>query len=197
MVQENAPRDGRGTLAGVWTLGHSTRTFDELVTLARAHAITAIADVRKIPRSRRHPHFNADALAAALPEAGLTYVPMPGLGGLRPARAHSVNTAWRNPSFRAYADYMQTAEFAAHLDDLVGHGRRERVAVMCAEALWWRCHRSLIADALVARGLGVRHILSAEPAQPHVLRPFARVQDGRVSYPGPPTLFDSDEPGRM
>jgi uncharacterized protein (DUF488 family) len=179
----------------VWTLGHSTRTFDELVALARAHGITAIADVRKIPRSRRHPHVNADALTRTLPEAGLAYVPMPGLGGLRRPRSGSLNTAWRNPSFRAYADYMQTAEFAGHLDDLVARGRRERLAVMCAEALWWRCHRSLIADALVARGIEVRHILSAERAEPHVLRPFARVQNGRVSYPGPPTLFELEEPG--
>jgi uncharacterized protein (DUF488 family) len=177
----------------VWTLGHSTRPLDELVALARSHGITVIADVRKIPRSRRHPHFNADALARDLPACGLGYLPMPGLGGLRAPRARSVNTAWRNTSFRGYADYMQTDEFAARLEALVQHARCESVAVMCAEALWWRCHRSLIADVLVARGVDVRHIVSAERVEPHALRAWASVAGGRVSYPGPPTLFEVDE----
>ena len=181
----------------MWTVGHSTRSLDEVVALARAHRITLIADVRKIPRSRRHPHFNADALARDLPASGLAYVPMPGLGGLRAPRAPSINTAWRNPSFRAYADYMQTDEFAAHLDALLERAQRDAVAVMCAEALWWRCHRSLIADALVARGVGVEHIVSTERAEPHVLRPWARVQGTRVFYPGQPTLFDPGEDARV
>lgn len=177
----------------MWTVGHSTRSLDEVVALARGHEITLIADVRKIPRSRRHPHFNADALARDLPAAGLAYLPMPGLGGLRTPRAQSINTAWRNPSFRAYADYMQTDEFTAHLDALVDRAQRDAVAVLCAEALWWRCHRSLIADALVARGLGVRHIVTADRAEPHVLRPWARVEGTRVFYPGSPTLFGEDD----
>lgn len=181
----------------MWTLGHSTRSFDELVALARAHEVTLIADVRKIPRSRRHPQFNADALARMLPEAGLAYLPVPGLGGLRSARAPSINTAWRNASFRAYADYMQTEEFAAHLDALVRRAHDEAVAIMCAEALWWRCHRSLIADAVVARGMAVRHIVSAERAEPHVLRPWAQVDGARVFYPGPPGLFDAEGTARM
>jgi uncharacterized protein (DUF488 family) len=181
----------------VWTLGHSTRTLDELVALARAHGITLIADVRKIPRSRRHPQFNADALARTLPETGLVYLPVPGLGGLRTPSAQSINTAWRNPGFRAYADYMQTDEFAVHLDALVRRAHDHAVALMCAEALWWRCHRSLIADAVVARGVAVRHILSAERAEPHVLRPWARVDGTRVFYPGPPRLFDPDRSERM
>jgi len=174
----------------VWTVGHSTRSLDDVVALARGHGITLIADVRKIPRSRRHPHFNADALARDLPAAGLAYLPLPGLGGLRRPRPQSINTAWRHPSFRAYADYMQTDEFAAHLDALLQRAQRDAIAVMCAEALWWRCHRSLIADALVARGIDVHHIVSADRAEPHVLRPWARVDGTRVFYPGPPTLFD-------
>ena len=174
----------------MWTIGHSTRSLDEVVALARSHGITLIADVRKIPRSRRHPHFNADALARDLPAAGLAYLPVPGLGGLRAPSSRSINTAWRNPSFRAYADYMQTDAFAAHLDALVERARHDAVAVMCAEALWWRCHRSLIADALVARGVGVQHIVGVDRADAHVLRPWARVQGTRVFYPGLPTLFD-------
>jgi uncharacterized protein (DUF488 family) len=178
-------------------MGHSTRSLDDVVALARTHGITLIADVRKIPRSRRHPHFNADALARELPAAGLVYLPVPGLGGLRRPQPQSINTAWRNPSFRAYADYMQTDEFAAHLDVLVERAQRDAIAVMCAEALWWRCHRSLIADALVARGLDVQHIVSADRTEPHVLRPWARREGARVFYPGPPTLFDVGESPRM
>ncbi len=181
----------------MWTVGHSTRSLDAVVALARGHAITLIADVRKIPRSRRHPHFNAEALARDLPAAGLAYLPMPGLGGLRRPQPQSINTAWRNPSFRAYADYMQTEEFAAHLDVLVQRAHTDAIAVMCAEALWWRCHRSLIADALVARGIAVQHIVSAERAERHALRPWACVEGTRVFYPGPPTLFGVGEPDRL
>ena len=173
----------------MWTVGHSTHALDELVGLVRAHGVTSIADVRKIPRSRRHPQFNLDALTSGLAAAGLGYRHVPGLGGLRRERPDSINRGWRNPSFRAYADYMQTAMFAAELDRLVALGRREPAAIMCAEAVWWRCHRSLIADALVARGEPVLHILTPERAEPHVLRDFARVDDGRVTYPGEPELF--------
>jgi uncharacterized protein (DUF488 family) len=176
----------------MWTVGHSTHALDELVGMVRAHGVTSIADVRKIPRSRRHPQFNLDALTSGLAAAGLGYCHVPGLGGLRrerPDSAPSVNRAWRNPSFRAYADYMQTEEFAQQLDALLDLARRERVAIMCAEAVWWRCHRALIADALVARGEPVLHILTREQAEPHVLRDFARVEKGRVTYPGEPELF--------
>jgi uncharacterized protein (DUF488 family) len=173
----------------VWTVGHSTHPIETLVALARAHDVTTIADVRKIPRSRRNPQFNADALPAALAAAGLGYTHRPGLGGLRRERADSINRAWKNPSFRAYADYMQTDDFARELDALLALGTRERVAIMCAEAVWWRCHRSLIADAMVARGEPVLHILTPERAEPHVLRDFARVAHGRVTYPGEPELF--------
>jgi len=155
----------------VWTVGHST-----------------IADVRKLPRSRRHPHFNVDTLPDALAAAGLGYTHFAGLGGLRHEQPDSINRAWKNPSFRAYAGYMQSDMFAGELDRLLSLGRRERVAIMCTEAVWWRCHRSLIADALVGRGEPVLHILTPERAEPHVLRDFARVDDGRVTYPVEPEL---------
>jgi uncharacterized protein (DUF488 family) len=173
----------------VWTVGHSTRSLPELTALVRAHGIALIADVRKIPRSRRHPHFDAATLPAALAEADLGYTHLPGLGGLRRAQPGSINRGWRNPSFRAYADYMQTAAFAAELERLLALGRERRVAIMCAEAYWARCHRSLIADALVARGEPVLHILTTTRAEPHTLRDFARVDGGMVSYPGEPELF--------
>jgi len=167
----------------LWTIGHSTRTFDELFDALRAHGVTMVADVRKLPRSRRHPQFSIDVLPATLSAAGLRYVHLPGLGGLRRGRADSINRAWRNPSFRAYADYMQTEAFAHELDALLALAARERVAIMCAEALWWRCHRSLIADVLVARRIPVYHIMSLGSAPPHQLREWARVRRGRVTYP--------------
>jgi uncharacterized protein (DUF488 family) len=173
----------------VWTVGHSTRSLAELAALVRAHDVELIADVRRIPRSRRHPHFSAETLPAALAAVGVGYVHLPGLGGLRRGRADSVNRGWRNPSFRAYADYMQTEEFAAQLDRLLVRSREGRLAIMCAEAVWWQCHRSLIADALVARGEPVLHILTPQRAEPHTLRGFARLEAGRVSYPGEPELL--------
>jgi uncharacterized protein (DUF488 family) len=180
----------------MWTVGHSTRSLAELVALLRAHGVERVVDVRKMPRSRRHPHFNVDTLGSDLRAAGIGYAHMPGLGGLRRGRPDSVNTAWRNPSFRAYADYMATDEFAANLDALIAQGRAARVTIMCAEALWWRCHRSLIADALVAHGVPVLHIVDATRAEPHVLRAWAHVEGGRITYPGPPELFDSP-PGEV
>ncbi len=173
----------------MWTVGHSTHPLDRFVALVRAHGVGHIVDVRALPRSRRHPQFNGDALRETLGAAGLAYTHFAGLGGLRRERPDSINRALRNPAFRAYADYMQTAAFAAELDRLAALGRRERVAIMCAEAVWWRCHRSFIADALVARGEAVLHILTPERAEPHALREIARVRNGRVTYPGEPELF--------
>jgi len=173
----------------IWTIGHSTRSLAELVALLRAHGIERVADVRRFPRSRRHPHFDAGALARDLPEAGIAYRHFPTLGGFRRPRPDSRNTAWRNASFRGYADYMATDEFAGHLDALLDDARTVPTAIMCAEAVPWRCHRSLIADALVARGVEVRHVLGLERAEPHVLSADARVTGGRVTYPGPPPLF--------
>jgi uncharacterized protein (DUF488 family) len=174
----------------MWTVGHSTRTLAELVELVRAHDVSLIADVRKIPRSRRYPHFDAATLPATLGDAGLGYVHLPGLGGRRRERPDSVNRGWRHPSFRGYADHMQTHEFATELERLLDLGRARRVAIMCAEANWRQCHRSLIADALVARGEPVWHIVTPRRAEPHRLRDFARVDGETVSYPGEPQLFE-------
>ncbi len=173
----------------MWTVGHSTRTVAELAALVRAHDVGLIADVRKIPRSRRHQRWNIGTLPAELARAGLGYVHLPDLGGLRRERPDSINRAWRNPTFRAYADYMQTPEFAAALDRLLALAATARVAIMCAEADWSHCHRSLIADALVARGEPVWHINAPGPPAPHRLRDFARADGGTVSYPGEPELF--------
>jgi uncharacterized protein (DUF488 family) len=167
----------------VWTIGHSTRSGDEFVALLKAHGIATVADVRSIPRSRRHPQFNSETLAAALERDGIAYVHLPALGGLRRPRPDSPNAGWRNEGFRGYADHMQTPEFAAALTALERLAAASRVTVMCAEAVPWRCHRSLLADALVARGVEVRHITGTSAPSPHVLTPFARVEGGRVAYP--------------
>jgi uncharacterized protein (DUF488 family) len=170
----------------VWTVGHSTHPLPTFVALVRAHGVTTIADVRKLPRSRRHPHFNVDTLPASLDATGLGYTHFAGLGGLRREQPDSINRAWKNPSFRAYADYMQSDMFVAELDRLLSLGRRERVAVMCAEAVWWRCHRSLIADALVARGEPVLHILTPERAERHGFAGALRAWGVGGAMSGPP-----------
>ncbi|HEV2494940.1 MAG TPA: DUF488 domain-containing protein [Terriglobia bacterium] len=177
----------------VLTVGHSTRSLEAFLDLLRAHGVKRLADVRTVPRSRHNPQFNRDALPDSLRAAGIRYVHMPGLGGLRHACRDSPNTGWRNASFRGYADYMQTPEFAANLEKLVKLAGQAQVAVMCAEAVPWRCHRSLIADALLARGIRVEHILSATRRQPHALTPFARVRGTSVTYPPEqPTLLEVD-----
>jgi len=168
----------------VYTIGHSTRTLDEFIALLRAHSVAQLADVRTIPKSRRHPHFAADALSLSLAGAGIGYRHARELGGLRKPAAGSRNMAWRHQGFRGYADYMETAAFEGALDALVDWSRKARTTVMCAEAPWWRCHRQLIADALVARGLEVRHIMSARESAEHTLTEFARVDATRVTYPG-------------
>jgi len=260
----------------IFTVGHSTRSLEELVSLLRAHGVTAVADIRTIPRSRRHPHFAQQSLESTLPAQGIAYRHFPGLGGLRKPLRDSKNSAWRHAGFRGFADYMQTPEFARELDELIafaacangppvlsplevtseGNGVRAsasggaafaslrrpaaarrrlgargmspvgltserngvrasasgggapgmspvgvtperngvrasasgggapRVVIMCAEAIWWRCHRQLVADALVARGVPVRHIMSADASPPHVLTDFARVINWTVTYPG-------------
>jgi len=168
----------------VHTLGHSTLPLDDFLALLRAHAITAIADVRRFPGSRRHPHFTREALAPALARAGVAYAWLPGLGGRRDPGAGSPHVAWRNPSFRAYADHMETAEFAAELARLLTLASAAPTAIMCAEAVPWRCHRQLIADALLAHGIEVRHVLSSAPPGPHRLTPFARLEGERVVYDG-------------
>ena len=172
----------------VWTIGHSTRTLAELVALLQAHGVSRVVDVRRFPRSRRHPHFDTDALARDLPRAGIAYAHAPGLGGFRRAQPGSINTGLRNRSFQGYADYMQTTDFARHLQTLVAEATVP-TAIMCAESTPWRCHRSLIADALTAHDIEVRHILGPHRALPHTVTAGARLEPGRVTYPGQTELF--------
>ena len=167
----------------VFTVGHSTRELAEFIRLLQAHGVTRIADVRSIPRSRHNPQFNQDTLPDALKAAGIGYAHLPGLGGLRHARADSPNLGWRNASFRGFADYMQTEEFAESLEQLIELAKREHVALMCAEAVPWRCHRSLIADALTVRGIPVEDIMSVTQRRPHILTPWAQVEGRRIIYP--------------
>jgi uncharacterized protein (DUF488 family) len=172
----------------IWTVGHSTRSADEFLELLRANTIGGLADVRTIPRSRRHPHFGRDALDARLKHEGIEYRHFAELGGLRKPQPDSPNGAWRNEAFRGYADHMMTTQFAAAVDALLHFGGRRNVAVMCAEAVWWQCHRMLLSDALVARDVEVQHIMSLRgrsSVQPHRLTPFAQIRaDCQIWYPG-------------
>ena len=167
----------------VFTIGHSTRTWKEFLELLRAHGVKRVIDVRSIPRSRHNPQFNRETLPTKLRSSKIGYVHLRKLGGLRRARRDSKNMAWRNTSFRGFADYMQTAEFDAGLQRLIKLARQKRSTIMCAEAVPWRCHRSLIGDALIVRGIRVQDIMSAKASRPHTLTPFARVRGNRVSYP--------------
>jgi len=167
----------------VLTIGHSTRPIDEFVNLLAAHSVTQLVDVRTVPGSRHNPQFNADSLPASLGSAGIGYVHAPGLGGFRPTSADSPNDAWRNLSFRGYADYMQSPDFADNLVSLIELARRDRVVLMCAEAVPWRCHRSLIADALLVHGIASCEIVSTKRLQAHRLTPFARVRGSAITYP--------------
>ena len=167
----------------ILTIGHSTRTADEFLALLEAHGVAGLADVRTVPRSRRHPQFSTDALAAFLSAHGIEYLHLPGLGGLRKPRPDSLNGGWLNSAFRGYADHMQTPEFGVALDRLISFSADRQVAIMCAEAKWWQCHRRLIADVLVARRIEVRHILSFREAAPHELTPFGKVNGDTVQYP--------------
>lgn len=169
--------------APIHTLGHSTRSLEELVELLRAFDVGVLVDIRTIPRSRRHPQFESGALASALRSRGFEYVHVPELGGRRRASKDSRNTAWRNASFRGYADHMATPEFERGLATVQELASRSRIALMCAEAVPWRCHRSLVADALTARGAHVEHITSATRSSPHRMTPFAVVDGPRVTYP--------------
>lgn len=167
----------------IFTVGHSTRTAAAFLELLQAHAVTGVADVRTVPRSRRLPHFSREALAGFLEAHGIAYLHLGGLGGLRKPRRDSPNGGWRHEGFRGYADHMGTAAFTQALEALLAFARDRRVAVMCAEAKWWQCHRQLVADALTARGLEVRHIMSPREAPRHELTPFARISGSAVCYP--------------
>jgi len=167
----------------VLTIGHSTRTLEEFIGLLQKHAVSRVVDVRTVPRSRHNPQFNKASLPGSLKKAGLSYVHLPGLGGLRHARRDSLNLGWHNASFRGYADYMQTPEFEKSLEELVQWAKQDRIALMCAEAVPWRCHRSLIADALLVRGIRTEDIMSPTRRQVHTLTPFAKVRGTTITYP--------------
>ena len=169
----------------MFTIGHSTRSIEDFIALLKAHRVGRVIDVRTIPRSRHNPQFNRDQLSPALHRARIHYLHMPGLGGLRRAQPDSTNLGWRNTSFRGYADYMQTSMFRKNLDRCIAFAKRERVVLMCAEAVPWRCHRSLIADALVVRGVDALEIASDSRVRPHTLTPFARVDGVDITYPTP------------
>lgn len=167
----------------VWTVGHSTLGADEFLSLLAAHDVEAVADVRRFPGSKRYPHFAEPALRASLMSSGREYVWLPALGGRRRPAPDSPNSGWRNDSFRGYADHIATDEFAAGLRDLTDLGRRKRTAIMCAEAVWWRCHRSLIADVLKVDGWVVIHILGQSSTKEHPYTSPARIIEGRLTYP--------------
>ncbi|MCL1633464.1 DUF488 domain-containing protein [Luteimonas sp. SX5] len=170
----------------LWTIGHSTRAWDDFVAMLREADIAVLADVRRFAGSRRHPQFSGETMARALPEDGIAYLPMPELGGRRPPRPDSPNTAWRNAGFRGYADYMGSDAYAAARARLEGLASERRTAVMCAEAVWWQCHRGLIADDFKSRGWEVVHLMAPGRAEPHPYTSAARIVGGRLDYSLPP-----------
>jgi uncharacterized protein (DUF488 family) len=178
----------------LWTIGHSTRPNDEFIKLLKGYTIQQLVDVRTIPRSRYNPQFNMESLAKSLKKAKVIYVHMPQLGGLRKAKKDSINAGWKNASFRGYADYMQTPEFWTALENLMADGRDRKTAIMCAEAVPWRCHRSLIADALIVKGWTVRHIMSETKADEHRVTSFAVINRDSITYP---TTIDTEAAPRL
>ncbi len=167
----------------ICTIGHSTHPLDTFISLLKANNVVHVLDVRTMPRSHHNPQFNIDLLPASLQAAGIDYTHLPGLGGLRRSRPNSLNGGWRNASFQGYADYMQTQEFSGNVDKIAGLAAHERCALMCAEAVPWRCHRSLIADALTLRGMRVEDIIGAKGRRLHVLTPWAHVDGLKITYP--------------
>jgi uncharacterized protein DUF488 len=167
----------------IFTVGHSTHPIEEFIALLKNYGIEQLVDVRTVPKSRHVPQFNSDALADSLREQGIGYVHLQALGGLRHAKKDSINTAWRNASFRGYADHMETEEFAKGIDRLIELAKARRTVIMCAEAVPWRCHRSLVGDALLVRGIAVEDIMGATSARPHKLTEFAKVDGQRITYP--------------
>jgi uncharacterized protein (DUF488 family) len=168
----------------ILTIGHSTHPAEEFLAILKAHGVEQLVDVRTIPKSRHNPQFNRESLERLLPTQGIAYVHMPGLGGMRHPRKDSTNTAWKNASFRGYADYMQTPQFDQSLRELIEIAAKRRTAIMCAEAVPWRCHRSLIGDALTARGVEVEDIMTESSRKPHKYTPFAKIEGTVVTYPG-------------
>jgi uncharacterized protein (DUF488 family) len=180
--------DGDDRRLAIFTIGHSTHPLDEFVALLKNHGIEQLVDVRTVPKSRHVPQFNLEALSVELPKRGIEYVHMKSLGGLRHAKKDSINTGWRNASFRGYADYMASDEFKQGIEQLMELARNKPTVIMCAEAVPWRCHRSLIGDALLARGVQVEDIMSATSSRPHKLTEFAHVEGQRITYPGDSNL---------
>lgn len=168
----------------IWTVGHSTFSIDDFILKLRSFEIELLADVRSFPGSRRYPHFNKENLQTSLTAAGIKYLHLPELGGRRRARPDSINMTWRNESFRGYADYMETKEFAVGIERLLGLASESRVAIMCSEAVWWRCHRSMISDYLKVKGIDVVHIMGEGKSEPHPFTAAARVVNGELSYRG-------------
>lgn len=167
----------------VFTIGHSTHAIEEFIAILQAHEVKRLVDIRTVPRSRHNPQFNRDTLPASLHEAGIDYCYLVALGGLRPTHKSSINGGWRNDSFRGYADYMQTPAFAAGIAKLIALAQESQIAIMCAEAVPWRCHRSLIGDALLVRGVAVEDIMGATHRTPHKLTKFAVVEGLQITYP--------------
>ena len=183
-MREHPPPQARHWPEGaIFTLGHSTLPIERFIALLKTYGIERLVDIRTIPRSRHNPQFNDTALAASLAAHDVGYAHMQALGGLRHARKDSPNTGWRNDGFRGYADYMQTGAFQDALEALIHMSRPKRIAIMCAEAVPWRCHRSLVADALSVRGVPVIEILSESNYRKHQLTPFAQVEGVRITYP--------------
>ncbi len=180
---------GRGDIKPILplilTIGHSTRSLEEFIQILKAYSIMEVIDIRTVSRSRHNPQFNRETLPEALDTAGISYLHISGLGGLRHPHPDSQNTGWRNSSFRGFADYMQTNDFVINLEKLIDLATNKRIALMCAEALPWRCHRSLIADALVVRNIRVEHIMSKSHSQPHTITPWALVNGISITYPQP------------
>lgn len=167
----------------IFTVGHSTKTISDFIELLKGYQIKEIVDIRTIPKSRHNPQFNGDDLRKSLSDAQIGYLQLKGLGGLRHPLKDSLNTAWVNASFRGFADYMQTEEFEENIEKLIKISEEQTTAIMCAEAVPWRCHRSLIGDALLVRGINVRHIISAHSSMDHKLTPWAKVRGKSITYP--------------
>jgi uncharacterized protein (DUF488 family) len=182
-MEKEVSSAGTAGTAQIFTIGHSTRTIEDFIAILKAYGVTCLADIRTVPRSRTNPQFNKDALPESLASEDIKYIHIAGLGGLRKTSADSVNKGWRNDSFRGYADYMQTPEFEESLNGLIELMARETVAIMCAEAVPWRCHRSLVADALTVRGYKAEDIMSATKSEPHKIKPFAKVEGTKITYP--------------
>ena len=167
----------------IFTIGHGTKSIDEFISLLKTYEVQRVVDIRTIPRSRHNPQFNKEILPESLKKVRIGYIYIKGLGGLRHSKKDSVNTAWRNASFRGFADYMQTEEFKENIDRLIRLAKQKKIVIMCAESVPWRCHRSLIADALLVRGIQVKHIMSQKTCNDHTLTPWANVKNVQIIYP--------------